>query len=466
MPEPSHVGGLIGPVLATLAESGDHGLDRWISQVRQLRGCACPVRLTGGTTRVDAATGELLGSYSTSREPDSELLVRCKNRRESRCPSCSAEYRADTYQLIKAGVAGGSKGVPASVAVHPRVFATFTAPSFGAVHRGPAKDGKTRVCHPRRSGPSCTRYHRADDPLIGQALDPAEYDYTHHVLWQAHAGELWRRFTVYLRHHLAAAAGLTRTEFNQRVRVSYAKVAEFQARGAVHFHAVIRLDGHTKDTGSWPLPPVWASLDMLTAAIASAARAVRVEATVSGHTYALVWGRQLDVRPIAEFGPDRSISDTAVAGYIAKYATKAAEATGTLDRRILDIEQAGLDAEHIRPHTARLINMCWRLGNVNVFPHLEDLKLRKWAHMLGFRGHFSTKSHRYSTTLGALHQARADFAAGHPWDPDTHTPTAPPPDGSVLVLSDWRYLGQGLTPGELALTSLITGTPKPKGDTP
>lgn len=29
--------------------------------------------------------------------------------------------------------------------------------------------------------------------------------------------------------------------------------------------------------------------------------------------------------------------------------------------------------------------------------------------MLGFRGHFSTKSRRYSTTLGALRTARAEW---------------------------------------------------------
>ncbi|CAM5726845.1 Replication initiation protein OS=Streptomyces antimycoticus OX=68175 GN=SSPO_052450 PE=4 SV=1 [Streptomyces antimycoticus] len=40
-----------------------------------------------------------------------------------------------------------------------------------------------------------------------------------------------------------------------------------------------------------------------------------------------------------------------------------------------------------------------------------DRKLLQWLHMLGFRGHFSTKSRRYSTTLGALRQARADYRA-------------------------------------------------------
>jgi hypothetical protein len=33
-------------------------------------------------------------------------------------------------------------------------------------------------------------------------------------------------------------------------------------------------------------------------------------------------------------------------------------------------------------------------------------RMAKWVHMLGFRGHFSTKSRRYSVTLGALRRAR------------------------------------------------------------
>ena len=35
--------------------------------------------------------------------------------------------------------------------------------------------------------------------------------------------------------------------------------------------------------------------------------------------------------------------------------------------------------------------------------------LRRWAHMLGYRGHFATKSRRYSTTMRALRAARRDW---------------------------------------------------------
>lgn len=430
-------------------------LDRWINQVWSLRGCTHPVRLAGEKIRVDAGTGEILGFYSTANEPRGELLVRCKNRRASICPACSEEYRADAYQLIKAGIMGGSKGVPISVGRHPRVFVTLTAPSFGPVHRGPGRDGKTQPCHPRRSGLSCRRYHRADDPLIGQPLDPESYDYVQHILWQSNAGELWRRFIIHLRHHLASASGLTRTEFSQQVKISYSKVAEFQARGVVHFHAVIRLDGAG---APWSSPPVWASLEMLVAAVHSAVRATSLEVTVGDDRYRLVWGDQYDVRPITEFGPEQGgISDTAVAGYIAKYATKSTENVGGLDQRLRDISR--LNPEKLRPHVARLIETCWRLGNRNVYPELEHLNLRKWAHTLGFRGHFLTKSRFYSTTFGALRQARIDYSAGYPWDPETWTPTRQNDEDSTLIISEWRYLGNGFTSEELALVSLIAGRP-------
>jgi hypothetical protein len=187
------------------------------------------------------------------------------------------------------------------------------------------------------------------------------------------------------------------------IRVSAAKVAEYQKRGAVHFHAVIRLDG--PDGGATP-PPAWATADLLTDAIRAAATAARVTGpTVDGRAHTFTFGRQLDVRTIRsnDFqGPD--LTDRAVAAYIAKYATKGAEsATGTLDRPIRFL--AELAHLHLTDHAERMIRTAWTLG---ARKDLEHLRLRAWAHMLGFRGHFSTKTRRYSTTLGALRNARAE----------------------------------------------------------
>jgi len=63
------------------------------------------------------------------------------------------------------------------------------------------------------------------------------------VLWNALAPELWRRTTIYVRRTLARVVGMTLRDPEKVVRLSYVKVAEYQRRGAVHFHAVLRLDG-------------------------------------------------------------------------------------------------------------------------------------------------------------------------------------------------------------------------------
>ncbi len=52
-----------------------------------------------------------------------------------------------------------------------------------------------------------------------------------------------RGFTFTLRRALARQAGLTAKTLAAQMRVSFTKVAEYQRRGVVHFHAIIRLDG-------------------------------------------------------------------------------------------------------------------------------------------------------------------------------------------------------------------------------
>jgi hypothetical protein len=41
--------------------------------------------------------------------------------------------------------------------------------------------------------------HETDALALGTPLDPDTYDYNAAVLWNAHAGALWRRFSIYLR---------------------------------------------------------------------------------------------------------------------------------------------------------------------------------------------------------------------------------------------------------------------------
>ena len=70
--------------------AGRPDFDRWAEQVERCGHCARPVRLRGRNVR--HATGGPQEVYSTDREPDRVLLVRCRNRRASVCPSCSYQY--------------------------------------------------------------------------------------------------------------------------------------------------------------------------------------------------------------------------------------------------------------------------------------------------------------------------------------------------------------------------------------
>jgi hypothetical protein len=228
------------------------------------------------------------------------------------------------------------------------------------------------------------------------------------------------------------------SHFSVHARVSYAKVVEYQDRGLVHLHVVIRLDG---PTGAADPSPEVLTLERFEAAVISACQRTHLQYPATGGiTGEIRWGRQIDVRKVAL----DSVAPGAVAAYIAKYATKSTDAFGRLDHRLHETDLALLD---VRPHLKRLVTTTWNLGGR---PELRHLKLRRWAHTLGFRGHWLTKSRRYSTTLGALRLARAE------WSVNRRDPTLASPESAVV--KDWRYLGRGWeNPGDewLARTGAV-----------
>jgi hypothetical protein len=177
MSEPVSVGEVLPGVLQEVIERAGPGYERWAEQVAATGYCAHPVRLRGRVDQLDRATDKRRTVYATDREPDATLLKACGNRRASACPSCSATYQADSFQLLAAGLRGG-KGVPETVASHPRLFVSFTAPSFGKVHSRKAQGLLVYPCHPFRQGATCPHgrrmgcWHRhdTDDPLLGDSL--------------------------------------------------------------------------------------------------------------------------------------------------------------------------------------------------------------------------------------------------------------------------------------------------------
>ncbi|WP_425430891.1 replication initiator [Cryptosporangium aurantiacum] len=407
------------PKSATRAEhafqrASEPEYDAWISHVRPAAACSHPVRLAGEVATFDTRTGALLSSVQTADLPDGEIYKPCGNRRTEVCPSCAETYRGDAYQLIRTGLVGG-RGVPESVNRHPAVFLTLTAPSFGLVHtRRTGKDNRALRCRPRRIPElcphgvdlRCDRIHDADERALGLPLCLDCYDHDHQVVWNHHASELWRRTTIALNRELRRIAR-SRGISPRLIRLAYGKVAEFQRRGVVHFHVIVRLDGvDPLDKDAILPPPAELGLTDLAGGIAHAHHVAGLFTEphpANPNGWPIAWGEQVDARPLRLDGGD-AITDGMVAGYLAKYATKSTETTGHLSRR-LTTDTIDLHADPAGTHVERLVDACWTLGG----PRGWGL-LRRWAHMLGFGGHFLTKSRRYSVTFRVLRERRIIWA--------------------------------------------------------
>jgi hypothetical protein len=409
---------------------------RWLAGAVSAGECVRPVRLRPAMFRADSGTGELVPVWEELPEaPDGVVYKPCGDRRASVCPACAERYRQDTWQVIAAGLRGG-KGVPAEVARHPAVFLTLTAPSFGLVHsRRTTRTGRVLPCRPRRKPApcphgvelSCSRRHDEGEAGLGLPLCLECYDHAGQVVWNAHVGELWRRTIIGLRRELARMA----RGRGVAVRLSYAKVAEFQRRGVVHLHALLRLDGVDLADPSAIIPPARLSLGDLADGIRVAARTTFVTQAheVQPHGWRIGWGEQFDVRPLSLRG-DGDLSDRVVVAYLAKYATKSTESTGHMSKRLT----ASTVDFYADPQTnvGRLVDASWALGGAEGWHGL-----RRWAHMLGFGGHFGTRSRRYSTTLRALRAARRAWRRRELIESREYAAE------TTLVVGSWSYAGTG-----------------------
>lgn len=448
---PGSVDPALSPVVAVLLSriADPQAWARWEELATQTGYCTNPVRLRGGLAYVDPATGEVTQGYETASEPDGVLLLPCRNRRASVCPSCSATYAADTWQLIAAGLRGG-KGMPSSVAEHPRVFATLTAPSFGPVHtvRRPARACRTGSPITCRHGLSmvCPTRHDTDGPVVGAPLCAACFDYPALVLFNALAPKLWVRTVIETRRRLAALTGSTVREVQASVRLSYTKIAEHQRRGAIHVHAVLRLDWRTA-AGMRPPSPPYDDPSLLAAAFRMACRRVTVTAPdpADGNSARLIgWGAQSEVGIVATVsagaqGEAADRSGHAIANYIAKYVTK------TLRSHQRPADPA--DADPYQDHLARIADTCRVLARR---PELAELNLDRRVEGLGYPSRPTSRSRSYSTTMGALRQERSRHAAARS-EPQTATPDR---DDTAIVDADWRYAGRGWrNPGEAGYIS-------------
>lgn len=364
-------------VREVIERASSNGYESWWSRTAGTGYCASPIHL-----------------IRSGMSGDESVTVRCKNRRQIVCPSCSDLYAGDTWHLVHAGLAG-SVDVPAAVSGRPAVFVTLTAPSFGPVHTI-RSDG--RACHPgyqlvcsHHIAVGCKLMHSRDDELLGQPLCLSCYDYVGHVLFTWHAPELWGRFAIDLRRQVRRAA---RAAGHHEPRVSFVKVMEMQRRGSPHFHAVVRLDPNDDDDSV-----LFDTRELVRLVGISAAR-VHLDVTgYSGELVTLRFGPQVDVQALDGYDFDPTLGRK-VSGYLAKYVTKSVSDFGLTPRRIAP---SSIDRLDTTEHYKNLLRAIARLAEGDP----DRAEMTNWLHTLGYRGHVTTKSRRYSTTMGALRARRA-----------------------------------------------------------
>ena len=222
-------------------------------------------------------------------------------------------------------------------------------------------------------------------------------------------------------------------ERGRQVQLAYAKVAEFQARGLVHFHAIFRLDATTVDPAHLPPDPRHrALLDAIQAATASTWFAT-VDHPARPGGWDIRWGAQLDTR---------TIQLPAVAARPPTSRSPPTWPSTPPNAPRLSAPQHRITTANVpfygnpRSHQGRLIRAAWQLGS---HPAPDFRALRRWAHMLGYRGHFATKSRRYSTTLRALRAARADYRRRqHPAPTTGHDGQA-----AIITVTTLEWAGMG-----------------------
>ena len=199
------------------------------------------------------------------------------------------------------------------------------------------------------------------------------------------------------------------------VRLSFCRVAEFQRRGVVHLHAVLRADA---PDGSVP--------SLKAEQLASACLQAAGEVSVRHPRGMATWGPQIDVQVLGQ-GDERP---RRVATYVAKYATKTSSDDPRLDAPVRSLED--LTRRGLPPHLHLMVATALEL---DADPALAHLNLSRHAHRLGFGGHFLTKSRSYSTTFGALRDARV------PWREARRLGGVVPAEHSFQ--GHWRAMGSG-----------------------
>jgi hypothetical protein len=129
-----------------------------------------------------------------------------------------------------------------------------------------------------------------------------------------------------------------------------------------------------------------------------------------GDGLVLRFGTQTDTQPLearrsneSDGAPRRS--GRSVAAYLAKYVTKSVAEFGVGIRRLSPLAVDELD---VSAHVRAILTTITGLAAHRAYDGMD-----RWLHTLGYRGHVTTKSRLFSTTMGALRAYRATWSRQH-----------------------------------------------------
>ena len=167
----------------------------------------------------------------TGEVKEHEFEKRCGSRRKDKCEPCSVIWKDDAYFTLLEP----SKNHKGSL-----TFITLTAPGawfFGASHTAQFEGKASERC-------ACRKYHKPEEPIVGTPVETPDFDYDKIVEFN---NKVSRLTTVTLQ----KIYRLLVTELNNQlplevpkslkdVRLPTARVMEWQERGVLHVHIIVR----------------------------------------------------------------------------------------------------------------------------------------------------------------------------------------------------------------------------------
>ena len=325
----------------------------------------------------------------TKSKEVTQFEKRCGTRRADLCNPCSVVWKDDAYfALMK----------PAKEYKGTITFITLTAPgwrTFGKAHTASYHQLAKERC-------ACSEYHGPNDPLVGIPLSRDKFEHKRVVEFNNNVSRLVA-VTLQKIYRLMA------TEMSKsvdEVRLPTARVVEWQERGLLHVHIIVR--------GSIPTFIVENAVN----GSAKTNKRRRIEpASTKGHR----WGQQVNVRHINS-GDETQIG--ILSGYMTKVVSYALKDVGTSEKEITPARQAFI--YKLRSNTNAVIqcDKTWAECSASstapshfVFRNLElpqrhfCVKHRRGHHQIGFTGNVLTLNRRWGSSLKEARIARSKFAS-------------------------------------------------------